>query len=480
MGVSLERPVTLTGNVYSDSDGATNINGTGVGSPSGTQLYATLIDGSGKTVQSVAVSAGGGYSFTGTFAGNYTVSISTTIGIQGTTAPTASIPASWTFVGEDCCDNTGNDGTSNGSVAIVVSSDMSDINFGINNDNDGDGISNNIDIDDDNDGVLDSDEGGQICASAVTVSLNTVPYAFNSLLNTSTTQSPVNINNLLFGSLNYTGTLVGSATWNAASGVAPNNGGGVQIKNNSVPTVGHYIYMQPVSTNTTTLTGANTNNYAKYELVFPTAVTGFSFISAGLNNGDTYEIYAFNGATAVPLNATNLSGFSPALGVDWEVYDLGDGMKVVGKSALGGTDVDTNIFITSIDGTVTRIEIRSYKNETTAPNAGSRVTSAVTSFQYCTVTPYLDTDSDGIPNYLDLDSDDDGCSDANEAGATTDITANFKFVAPFGVNGLADSKETATDSGVINYTVTYTNATNAGIKACCPAPQCIPLVIKKL
>ena len=29
-----------------------------------------------------------------------------------------------------------------------------------------------------------------------------------------------------------------------------------------------------------------------------------------------------------------------------------------------------------------------------------------------------DTDSDGIPNHLEVDSDDDGCYDANEAGFT--------------------------------------------------------------
>jgi hypothetical protein len=78
----------------------------------------------------------------------------------------------------------------------------------------------------------------------------------------------------------------------------------------------------------------------------------------------------------------------------------------------------------------------------------------------------LDIDNDGIPNDLDLDSDGDGCSDALEGGATNDTTKNFKFAAPFGTNGLANSKETATDNGVINYTLNYDNAMSANIKAC--------------
>ena len=132
MGVSLETPITLSGNVYNDTDGTTNINGTGTGTPGGTQVYATLVDGLGKTVQSMAVAAGGAYSFTGTFAGNYTMQLSTTLGTQGTTAPTVSVPAGWGYIGEDCCDNVGNDGTANGIVAINVGiSNLSNVNFGI-------------------------------------------------------------------------------------------------------------------------------------------------------------------------------------------------------------------------------------------------------------------------------------------------------------------------------------------------------------
>jgi len=68
----------------------------------------------------------------------------------------------------------------------------------------------------------------------------------------------------------------------------------------------------------------------------------------------------------------------------------------------------------------------------------------------------FDTDADGIPNILDLDSDGDGCSDALEAGATTDTTDDFSFPASsVGSNGLSNSVESAIDSGEINYTSLY-------------------------
>ncbi len=83
-----------------------------------------------------------------------------------------------------------------------------------------------------------------------------------------------------------------------------------------------------------------------------------------------------------------------------------------------------------------------------------------------------DTDGDGIFNYLDLDSDGDGCSDALEAGATTSTTANFAFpTTGVGTNGLADALETVADNGTINYTSTHINAISNGISYCADTDQ---------
>jgi hypothetical protein len=78
-----------------------------------------------------------------------------------------------------------------------------------------------------------------------------------------------------------------------------------------------------------------------------------------------------------------------------------------------------------------------------------------------------DTDGDGIMNQLDTDSDGDGCGDATEAGATSNTTSNFTFSGPFGSNGLQNSLETSSESGIVNYNSTYSQlALNAGGSAC--------------
>ncbi|WP_170069472.1 Ig-like domain-containing protein [Spirosoma pollinicola] len=80
----------------------------------------------------------------------------------------------------------------------------------------------------------------------------------------------------------------------------------------------------------------------------------------------------------------------------------------------------------------------------------------------------LDSDGDGIVNSLDTDSDNDGCSDAYEAGATTSKIANFQFpAASVGTNGLTNLKETVADNGILNYTPTYTQLALASFLNAC-------------
>lgn len=310
-------------------------------------------------------------------------------------------------------------GYSTNAATISTTSGIADPNT-INNvqyttvdkDSDGDGVLDSVDLDDDNDGVLDTNEGAPIRASSVTNSLNTPLYALNRGLNTSNTET-VNLTNLVSGSLNFTASLVNGAIWGPTSGNnTSSSAGGIQIKNNSTVLVGDYLYMQPTATTTNNSNGANTTGkYALYELKFPIPVIDFKFTSAGLNNNDTFEIYAFNGTTAIPLTSSDLTGFNPAnTSANWTLTQVGLGIKVEGKSAAGGTDVDANFFTTNIPYPVTRIEIRSYKNNSNS----STVSTGITTLMYSQLAPVLDTDGDGFPNYLDLDSDNDGCPDAKE------------------------------------------------------------------
>lgn len=73
-------------------------------------------------------------------------------------------------------------------------------------------------------------------------------------------------------------------------------------------------------------------------------------------------------------------------------------------------------------------------------------------------TTVADTDGDGYPNYLDVDSDNDGIFDIVESrspgngSSTTGITVN-----PVGGNGLDDSLETSNDNGTLNYVIADTD-----------------------
>ena len=70
-----------------------------------------------------------------------------------------------------------------------------------------------------------------------------------------------------------------------------------------------------------------------------------------------------------------------------------------------------------------------------------------------------DSDADGVPDYLDLDSDNDGIYDLVESGCNATDANNNGIIdgANFGSNGLNNSTETAVDSGVLNYTVANTD-----------------------
>ena len=72
-----------------------------------------------------------------------------------------------------------------------------------------------------------------------------------------------------------------------------------------------------------------------------------------------------------------------------------------------------------------------------------------------------DTDNDNTPDYFDLDSDNDGCADAIEAGHNETVQANSTILPPYGNNGLAASVE-ANDlfSTSINYTIAQQSGAN--------------------
>jgi large repetitive protein len=159
MGVSLSN-ATVSGSVFDDTNALTNNTVDGTGSNCG-GVHAILVDGDGKVYASTAVAADGTYSFGNVvIAATYNVILSTTAGVVGNAAPPMSLPSNWIPTGEFIGTGAGSDGSPSGTVTLnIATGSITNVNFGISQDHDGDGIVDGVDIDDDNDGVLDTDEG---------------------------------------------------------------------------------------------------------------------------------------------------------------------------------------------------------------------------------------------------------------------------------------------------------------------------------
>ena len=117
----------LSGKVFDDMDGDSDVDGSAIYNPDGNQLYATLVDGTNTAVATVAVSNSGTYTFTDQTPGNYTVVLSTT-----SNSTSASLPVNWLNTGENV-GLSGNDGAADGVVAATISAGTttSNVNFGI-------------------------------------------------------------------------------------------------------------------------------------------------------------------------------------------------------------------------------------------------------------------------------------------------------------------------------------------------------------
>jgi hypothetical protein len=194
-----------------------------------------------------------------------------------------------------------------------------------------------------------------------TSTINTPNYTLNTAFNASTTAAGT-ITNLSSEMFSFTGTVSGTATW----------GNGVQIRNDAIPSVGAYIYVQPNNTD-----AAATANVATYTFQFAEPVYNFSIRCAGLNNQDQLIITAFNGATPITLTAANFTDPFPDPG-NSGVIVISGGNTLTGNNTAGGTDVNTNRITLNIPGPVTRIVMTSGK----ANNDNGTVTLGFTSVSY--------------------------------------------------------------------------------------------------
>ncbi|TRZ77040.1 MAG: hypothetical protein D4R94_03680, partial [Chitinophagaceae bacterium] len=299
-------------------------------------------------------------------------------------------------------------------------------NYAACSDTDGDGINDITDIDDDNDGVLDAVESPSCFFKEFewnTDDKSSFVKVTSDLISTNTFLSQLLTDNNTSSSITFT-------TASAQSQI----GKAIFTANFNTPVKLDAWYI--LKTNATQIF----------------ATTASSLMVQGSNNNTSWT--NLSAAIASPANATNTTvngsiilansnKFTITTNAGYYKYYRIYGVGTSAANILGGSAADFYFDF----------------------NANSYNPS-----QYPKLTCVNDTDGDGIPNHLDLDSDGDGCSDALEAGTTTNTTANYKFTgssSDFGANGFYNALEkTAAESNIYKAVYTYDFATDNTINAC--------------
>lgn len=245
-------------------------------------------------------------------------------------------------------------------------------------DSDGDGILNNVDLDNDNDGILDTTE----CNSTNRISNGTFPT------------SGGNTNTLTGWTVG--GTYASGPPWNSSNGRINLNSDGLEFRRDAGTST-------TISQNLTGVTlGATLNlNNIYWRKTFPTtniafvltiSYAGTVYATINSTNGNTPTITASNGAS---VNITGLSTLTATPTINNGIASAKSNLVItLPYSALPSSGSLLLTFTAGSDAT----EVRDLGMSSISLNS-------------C-----VDTDGDGIPDYLDLDSDNDGCVDALEGG----------------------------------------------------------------
>jgi len=335
-------------------------------------------------------------------------------------------------------------------------------------DTDNDGIINNLDIDNDNDGIQNcAESNGNVIINLLNLNQPQFVFQDGSLNNTLATGIYTQSNSLANAN-SFTGNNQGNITSfvnvanNAENDYSMSFSELVNLKFSEDTSVTHTINdgeyftvkITPVNKN---ITLQDVDNRllvdSDFDGVFETGVTlisgseirfkvnpaplgttpyqffadkvdGFSFVH---NLTNVAEPSTFNGIielTCYQLDSDS-DGLEDALDLDSDNDGIPDYIESQGNNFmdLSGVDIDNN----GLDDI--------YNINATA----------------------IDTDTDGVADYLDLDSDNDGIHDLHETGQLgllSDTDTNGVVDGPvinFGTNGWVDGAETFADSGLIGY-----------------------------
>ncbi|RZJ67738.1 MAG: choice-of-anchor D domain-containing protein [Flavobacterium sp.] len=430
-GFGNEPEMEITGNTLTISDGdntpsvSDNTDFGTVSIDSGSTFVTFVIRNTGVGPLSI-----GGISFAGPDASNFSVSL----------APASSVAQGGTTTFQVSF-NPLTIGTKTATIYVINDdSDENPYNYIITGlgvrtyaDTDGDGITDNIDIDDDNDGIIDTLDQSNCAASAFAGSIE---HTFlNETFGAGTTKGQININ-------------IPGATCSYCfeDGVVQPNTTACPNQSSGILDDGEYVVVHRI---------ANTTSGHPDNIHYDLAWNGFE----DHTTGDTYGRMAVFNASYAPqvFYETTISGVMPNVPITYSFwalnilsssvynnsilpnitvefrdmsnnlissYNTGDiGRCTAGNSNNSCTASEWRQYTTSVNlGNLTSFIIR-FRNNAPGGNGNDLALDDITIKQN-----YCDRDFDGIGNIFDLDSDNDGIPDIEEAG----------FVSLSGGKGIMD------------------------------------------
>jgi len=335
----------------------------------------------------------------------------------------------------------------------ILPDDTTSFNY-VEDDNDHDGIPDDIDLDDDNDGILDLDEG--------LVKINLVP--------------------------NFAPTTSGSVkTW---SNIGSYYGQSLDLQVAYISNRGLASNQYSMSNNTSvSLTNAHpkAGDYVIYEFRIldnatgnPVVIPEFDFtqgdidgFTSGNQSRKEWEVIGFQSAKYDKITSSNLTNTGFYNGATTPGGYLMRRDASSNPSNIGNTSHDVRVHYKQ------KSSFRVLFGLTTFGGSGGNSNNYAVNrnyfFRNCNALFYADTDGDGILDKDDLDSDNDGCSDANEAGHSAGSNVDI-VPGPYGANGFANSLETSNESGVANYTL-VDNGSGTPKVIDSLSNECIPIAI---
>ena len=334
------------------------------------------------------------------------------------------------------------------------------------NDTDNDGVNDNVDLDNDNDGITNCTESfGDQNFNLSNTTAGTIAVAGS-------------YTNSFTGAITFSGTATPSATPIVGDAVGNFVTEAAQGKDNTVSyTVSNFT--SPISiaveyasvanptdlfTSSTeiriscpvnkTLTVLNPNNEllidTNYDGIFESGITQYSSFEIRFRLNNSVPLAAGTGTFSIRGNLINSIKITNINLSDTSTSRVA--LRIIAtcipKDSDSDSVADQNDYDSDNDSILDLYEAQG-QSSITLSNVDVNGDGIDDVFSLGSIP--ADTDTDSVPNYLDLDSDNDGIHDLDEAGFTVTDADNNGVIdgSNFGNNGLFNPLETSADSGIV-------------------------------